>query len=49
MPDEALDRIDQLSVEFHWEEDPRFGWAHDERYLKARNNASLPDCQAGAR
>ena len=107
MPDEALDRIDQLSVEFHWEEDPRLGWAHDGRYVKAverlkqrfevahihynnascigdlapfpswafevlfvskrlavvdpsrkagglhpqdaRNNASLPDCQAGAR
>jgi hypothetical protein len=107
MPEETLALIDQLSVEFHWEEDAKLGWLDDPRYVQAverlkrffevgyihynnascigdlkpfpswafevlfvskriavvdparsparahpqeaRNNASLPDCQAGGR
>lgn len=32
MPDETLAQIDQMAVEFHWEEDPRGGWVTDKRY-----------------
>ncbi len=35
MSSEALARIDQLSVEFHWSEDPGIGWANNPRYLEA--------------
>jgi hypothetical protein len=35
MPDETLAQIDQLSVEFHWEEDAKLGWIDDARYLQA--------------
>lgn len=35
MPDEAFGRIDQLAVEFHWEEGGPHGWAHDDRYTRA--------------
>jgi hypothetical protein len=35
MPDATLRQIDQMAVEFHWDEDPRLGWAHDARYLRA--------------
>ena len=35
MPDETFAQIDQMSVEFHWEEDPRIGWVQDERYQHA--------------
>jgi hypothetical protein len=35
MPDAALQQIDQMAVEFHWDEDDALGWAHDERYLRA--------------
>jgi hypothetical protein len=35
MPDSTFQQIDQLSVEFHWEEDAKLGWAHDASYLKA--------------
>lgn len=34
MPDETLQQIDQMAVEFHWEEDAALGWAHDERYTR---------------
>lgn len=33
MSDATLSRIDQLAVEFHWDEDPALGWADDPRYL----------------
>jgi hypothetical protein len=32
-PDDVLRRIDQLTIEFHWIEDPAGGWVHDGRYL----------------
>lgn len=35
MPDAALRQIDQMAVEFHWDEDPALGWAHDPRYARA--------------
>ncbi len=34
MPDATLQQIDQLAVEFHWEENVALGWAHDERYVR---------------
>jgi hypothetical protein len=106
-PDKVLSQIDQLAVEFHWQEDEQYDWVQDEKHLRvvqrlkhffavahihfnnascvgdlapfpswayevlfvskrlavvdpsrtavglhpsdARNNASLPDCQPGAR
>ena len=35
MPDATLQQIDQMAVEFHWEEDDALGWAHDTRYTRA--------------
>ncbi len=35
MPDQTLQQIDQMSVEFHWEEDAKVGWVRDERYPRA--------------
>ena len=35
MPDETFQQIDQMSVEFHWEEGSAFGWVQDERYPRA--------------
>ena len=35
MPDAAFEQIDQLAVEFHWEEGGPHGWVQDERYPKA--------------
>lgn len=35
MPAGTLDRIDQLSVEFHWEEGGPHGWVTDARYPRA--------------
>jgi hypothetical protein len=32
-PDDVLQRIDQLVIEFHWVEGPGGGWLHDGRYL----------------
>ena len=32
-PDEMLERIDQMAVEFHWLQDGSTGWLHDEKYL----------------
>jgi len=32
-PDEALNQIDQLAVEFHWVQDGNHRWVHDEKYL----------------
>lgn len=32
MPDDVLRQLDQLVVEFHWEEGGRYGWAQDDRY-----------------
>jgi hypothetical protein len=34
VPDAVLERTDQLAVEFHWEEDARFRWVGDEKYLR---------------
>jgi hypothetical protein len=33
-PDDTLERIDQLVVEFHWLQDERSNWVQDERYLR---------------
>ncbi|MEX2273931.1 MAG: hypothetical protein WD690_20875 [Vicinamibacterales bacterium] len=35
MPDATFAQIDQVSVEFHWEEGSEFGWVLDERYPRA--------------
>lgn len=35
MPDETFEQIDQMAVEFHWEEGSEFGWVQDERYPRA--------------
>jgi len=32
-PDEMLEHIDQMAVEFHWMQDRSSGWLHDEKYL----------------
>jgi hypothetical protein len=32
-PDEMLEQIDQMAVEFHWMQDGSTGWLHDEKYL----------------
>jgi hypothetical protein len=34
VPDETLERIDQMAVEFHWAEDRVFRWAQDDKYLR---------------
>ena len=34
VPDEVLERIDQMAVEFHWQEDEKFQWIGDEKYLR---------------
>jgi hypothetical protein len=33
VPDDMLRQIDQMAIEFHWEEHDALGWVHDERYL----------------
>jgi len=33
-PDETLEQIDQLVVEFHWMEDEAFHWVQDDKYLR---------------
>ncbi len=33
LPDELLQRIDQMAVEFHWLEDEQYRWVGDEKYL----------------
>ena len=33
-PDEVLEQIDQMAVEFHWMEDENFRWVQDEKYLR---------------
>jgi hypothetical protein len=33
-PDEVLGRIDQLAVEFHWDEDEQFHWVQDPKHLR---------------
>jgi hypothetical protein len=33
-PDEILERIDQIAVEFHWAEDKDFRWVQDEKHLR---------------
>jgi hypothetical protein len=32
-PDDVLDQIDQLAVEFHWMRDEEHGWLREEKYL----------------
>ena len=32
-PDDVLQRVDQLAIEFHWVRDAAGGWLHDGRYL----------------
>ncbi|MGH9158925.1 MAG: hypothetical protein ACRD2X_02920 [Vicinamibacteraceae bacterium] len=34
VPDEILERIDQMAVEFHWLEDENFHWVGEEKYLR---------------
>ncbi|HEV3486658.1 MAG TPA: hypothetical protein VG106_14700, partial [Vicinamibacterales bacterium] len=33
-PDEVLQRIDQLTVEFHWKHDGRLNWWPADKYLR---------------
>jgi len=33
-PDEILEQIDQLAVEFHWIEDEHFRWVQEDKYLR---------------
>ena len=33
-PDEILEQIDQMAVEFHWMEDEHFRWVQDDKYLR---------------
>jgi FkbM family methyltransferase len=33
-PDEVLQRIDQMAVEFHWLENEKYEWVGDEQYLR---------------
>ncbi len=35
VPDATLQQIDQMAVEFHWEEDAAFRWVHDDKHLRA--------------
>jgi hypothetical protein len=32
-PDDVMERIDQMAVEFHWMQDGSTRWLHDEKYL----------------
>ena len=34
VPDEILERIDQMAVEFHWLADENARWIHDDNYLR---------------
>ena len=34
VPDEVFNRIDQMAVEFHWEENPGGGWIAADKYLQ---------------
>ena len=34
MPDATLQQIDQMAVEFHWDEDAQFDWVQDEKHLR---------------
>jgi hypothetical protein len=34
VPDETLEQIDQMAVEFHWQEDDKFHWVQDDKYLR---------------
>ena len=34
LPDDTLDQIDQMAVEFHWAEDRDFHWVQDDKYLR---------------
>lgn len=33
-PDEILQQIDQLAVEFHWKHDGKLNWYHPEKYIR---------------
>jgi hypothetical protein len=33
-PAAVLGQIDQLAVEFHWQEDERYDWIHDEKHVR---------------
>jgi len=33
-PDEILEQIDQMAVEFHWIEDEKFHWVQEDKYLR---------------
>jgi hypothetical protein len=34
VPDATLEQIDQMAVEFHWEQDERFHWVQEEKHLR---------------
>ena len=34
LPDETLEQIDQMAVEFHWPEDDEFHWVQDDKYVR---------------
>jgi hypothetical protein len=34
VPDATFEQIDQMAVEFHWEEDAQFRWVQDEKHLR---------------
>jgi hypothetical protein len=34
IPDQTLDRIDQMAVEFHWLQDKDSQWVHDDKYAR---------------
>jgi hypothetical protein len=34
VPDDVLQRIDQMAVEFHWQEDENFRWIGDEQHVR---------------
>jgi hypothetical protein len=34
VPDETLQQIDQMAVEFHWAADKEFHWVQDDKYLR---------------
>ncbi|MGH9256450.1 MAG: hypothetical protein ACRD3C_17970 [Vicinamibacterales bacterium] len=34
VPNEILEQIDQMAVEFHWIEDEKFHWVQDDKYLR---------------
>lgn len=33
-PDQVLQQIDQMAVEFHWQQDDKTNWIQDDRYLR---------------